>query len=406
MKALLLAAGKGTRLGEITQNLPKPLLKVHGEPVLGHLLKLCARHGVDTVCINTHHQAKRIREAVGDGSAYGLSIRFSHEETLLGTSGALNPVRKDLADSPFFVLYGDNFMSYDLSLLAKFHREKNALVTVALFEKDDVSQSGIAVLDSHQRITHFVEKPRPHEALSRLVNCGLYVVSPEIFEHLPEGFSDFGKDLFPALLEKGLPLFGLVMDAPVVALDTPALFAQANGNKALFIDRDGLLNRVVMRGKSVSSPRTPRELEILPEGVALCRRARREGFLVVVVTNQPDVDRGHLSPRDLDAIHGRIREEIRPDRIEVCGSSDDRHARRKPNPGMILDAAKALNVDLSRSVLVGDSAKDLGAGRAAGIRTVLLQTEYNKSAHGRGDVNLDSHAAIAEYLGTLEGVHP
>jgi mannose-1-phosphate guanylyltransferase/phosphomannomutase len=400
-KALLLAAGKGTRLGPITADTPKPLLNVGGKPVLRHLAELCAQHGVEEVFINTHHLAHQVRTTMGDGSDFGLRIQYSFEDNLLGTAGALQNFRDVLAGDDFFVLYGDNLMDYDLTALAQVHAQKGALATLALYEKEDVSQSGIAVLDPEGRVMRFIEKPGPHESVSNLVNCGLYVLSPAIFDHLPQGFSDFGRDVFPALLRQGVPLYGAVMDRPLVAIDTVDLFEAARDRKAIFIDRDGILNRVILRGDVIGSPRSLSEFELLPEGTRLVQAARRAGFCVVVVTNQPDVARGPLSQVDLAEMHGRIQEALAPDSIQVCTSADNDDPRRKPNPGMLLDAATSLNLDLSRSVMIGDSAKDIGAGTAAGVRTLLLQTDYNRAAHGSADVNLDSHAAIIKHLGTL-----
>ncbi len=232
MNAMLLAAGKGTRLGSITASTPKPLLEVHGTPVLRHLAALCARHGVTDLCINTHYLADRIRTAMGDGSDLGLRIHYSYEEELLGTAGALRNFRDLLAQGPFFVLYGDNFMDYDLGEIAAFHREKGGIGTVALYEKDDVRHSGIAVLDAQSRITRFIEKPTPEQTVSRLVNCGLYVLEPRIFDFIPDGSPDFGKDVFPALLAQGAPLYGMVMDRPLIAIDTVEMYRDATEKKA------------------------------------------------------------------------------------------------------------------------------------------------------------------------------
>ncbi|MBN1448014.1 MAG: nucleotidyltransferase family protein [Bacteroidetes bacterium] len=232
MKALLLAAGKGTRLGSLTEHIPKPLLEVRGTPVLRHLAALCARHGVDELCINTHYLADRIRVVMGNGSDFGLRIRYSFEEELLGTAGALHHFRDVLRDDTFFVLYGDNFMDYDLGALAAFHRAKGGIGTVALYEKEDVRHSGIAVLDAHARITRFIEKPAPEQRVSRLVNCGLYVLEPDIFSFLPDGPSDFGKDVFPSLLAQGKELYGMVMDHPLIAIDTVEMYRDAVGSDA------------------------------------------------------------------------------------------------------------------------------------------------------------------------------
>jgi NDP-sugar pyrophosphorylase family protein len=227
MKAVLLAAGKGTRLGSITATTPKPLLEVRGTPVLRHLAALCARHGVEDLCINTHYLAGQIRDAMGDGSDFGLRIHYSVEEELLGTAGALRNFQALLGKEAFYVIYGDNFLDYDLGALAAFHRAHGGIGTVALYDKEDVRHSGIAVLDDRRRIIRFIEKPAPEEAVSRLVNCGLYVLEPEIFDFLTERVQDFGKDVFPALLAQGKELYGMVMDRPLIAIDTLDMYRDA-----------------------------------------------------------------------------------------------------------------------------------------------------------------------------------
>ncbi|MDX9759258.1 MAG: nucleotidyltransferase family protein [Bacteroidota bacterium] len=228
MKALLLAAGTGSRLGSITADTPKPLLTVRGAPVLRQLAALCARHGVDELCINTHYLADRIRAVMGDGTDFGLRIRYAHEAQLLGTAGALRNFREVLGAAPFFVLYGDNLMDYDLTAFAAFHREKGGIGSVALYEKEDVRHSGIAVLDAAGRITRFIEKPAPAEQVSRLVNCGLYVLEPRVYDFLPsDGVADFGRDIFPALLAANEALYGMVMDHPLIPIDTVEMYTRA-----------------------------------------------------------------------------------------------------------------------------------------------------------------------------------
>ncbi|MFZ1728607.1 MAG: nucleotidyltransferase family protein [Bacteroidota bacterium] len=227
MKAVLLAAGKGTRLGSITAETPKPLLSVRGTPVLRHLAALCAEHGVTDLCINTHYLAERIHEAMGDGSDIGLRIHYSLEKELLGTAGALRNFQALLGSEAFFVIYGDNFMDYDLGAFAAFHHSHGGIGTVALYEKEDVRHSGIAVLDEKNRITRFIEKPTPEQRVSHLVNCGLYILEAEIFDDIPAGVQDFGKDVFPALLAQGKELYGMVMDRPLIAIDTVEMYQDA-----------------------------------------------------------------------------------------------------------------------------------------------------------------------------------
>jgi D-glycero-D-manno-heptose 1,7-bisphosphate phosphatase len=157
---------------------------------------------------------------------------------------------------------------------------------------------------------------------------------------------------------------------------------------AVFLDRDGILNEVVYRDGIVGSPRSLSEFVIPPEAIALCDALRSAGFLLVVVTNQPDVDREMLRMEDLEEMHVELGRVLRPDSIQVCGSCDDADPRRKPNPGMLLDAAARLDIDLGRSWIIGDGVKDISAGRAAGVRTMLLRTAYNQSAHEMADFDI------------------
>ncbi len=169
-------------------------------------------------------------------------------------------------------------------------------------------------------------------------------------------------------------------------------------NRALFLDRDGIVNEVVMREGKPQSPRHLEELVLIPDTILLAQIAKELGFFLVLVTNQPDVSRGLLSRKELKKMHQVIQENIPFDRIEVCTSSNDAYIRRKPNPGMLLQSAEALYLDLSQSFFLGDSLKDLQAGKRAGVITILLQTEYNRFIHGLGDMNCNSFEQIIKIL--------
>lgn len=225
MKALVLAAGKGTRLADLTAAMPKPMLPLAGRPVIGHLLERLARTGVREVFMNLHHRPEALHEYCGDGSRWGLRIRYAVETELLGTAGALRSFGRWLDDGPFLVAYGDNYFECDPAPLPAFHAERRALATLALFPKDDVTGSGVAELDADGRVVRFVEKPPPAEAVGRLVNGGLYVLSPGVLPLIPDRVPcDFGYDVFPALVAAGLPVYGRVLDGAVWAIDTPALY--------------------------------------------------------------------------------------------------------------------------------------------------------------------------------------
>lgn len=225
MKAVVLAAGKGSRLGRATDGRPKPMLPVGGRPLIGYLLNLLARNGVGEVFVNLHHQPKVLKDYCGDGRRWGLRITYAVEPELLGTAGAVRNFADHLGDSPFFVVYGDNYLDCDLAELWAFHQRQPSLATLALFEKSDVTGSGIVELDAEGRVSRFVEKPGPADVFSHLVNGGLYVLSPAVLPLIPNRVPcDFGYDVFPVLLAVGRPVFGMVMAGTVWPIDTPELY--------------------------------------------------------------------------------------------------------------------------------------------------------------------------------------
>lgn len=227
MKAVVLAAGKGTRLGSLTEAIPKPMLPVGGRPVIGHLLDLLARSGIKEVFMNLHHHPEVLSGYCGDGSQWGLRITYSVEPELLGTAGAVTNFSRHLSESPFFVVYGDNYLECDPTALRKFHEERKGLATIALFEKEDVTGSGVVKVDDEGRVLEFIEKPPPSETFSRLVNGGLYLLSPAILSLISDVQPcDFGYHVFPALLASSYPIYGRVMEGAVWPIDTPDLYRE------------------------------------------------------------------------------------------------------------------------------------------------------------------------------------
>jgi mannose-1-phosphate guanylyltransferase len=228
MKAMILAAGKSTRLGPLGQVLPKPMLSLGGRPVLEWTLLQLAQSGVSDIVINLHHAPDVIPEHFGDGAAWGLRITYTFETDLLGTAGGLRNARKQFDDEPFLVIYGDTVLDWDPVPAIADHYSRRPMATIVVAEVEDPSRFGVVVLDDQWRIRRFVEKPGPRPELGRWVNAGLCVLEPSIFEHIPESrFSDLGQDVFPTLLERGLSLRAYPRPRPLIAIDTPELFQQA-----------------------------------------------------------------------------------------------------------------------------------------------------------------------------------
>ena len=235
MNAVILAAGKGTRLNSVINDIPKPMVKVGTKPILEQNIIWLRDNGIRNIYINLHQFPDSIRDYFDTGSNWDTDIKYSYEPELLGTSGAVNKIASDYwstqsPESAFIVVYGDNILSdFNLAEIIKFHNERKGLATICLFYRDDVSQSGIAVLDDNSRILRFIEKPTPEQCVSHLVNTGIYIMEPEILKYIPSGFSDFGRDIFPCLLEANETLYGIVSDKTVTAIDTPQLLQQAIG---------------------------------------------------------------------------------------------------------------------------------------------------------------------------------
>ncbi|HEY2283352.1 MAG TPA: NDP-sugar synthase [Solirubrobacteraceae bacterium] len=200
MKAMVLAAGLGTRLRPLTFEITKPMVPVLDRPVMAHILDLLDRHSFEETIANLHYFPDSIREHFGER----LTYRFEPE--LLGTAGGVRACAEFFGEDPFLVISGDALTDIDLTALAARHRESGGIATLAVKQVPDTREFGVVLHDREGRITGFQEKPRPDEALSDLGNCGIYVFSPEIFDYFPQRpFVDWAKDVFPALLENDVP---------------------------------------------------------------------------------------------------------------------------------------------------------------------------------------------------------
>jgi mannose-1-phosphate guanylyltransferase len=200
MKAMVLAAGLGTRLRPLTYEITKPMVPVLDRPVMEHILDLIDRHCFDGVIANLHYFPETIREY------FGQRISYRFEEQLLGTAGGVRACAEFFGDQPFLVISGDALTDIDLTAFAARHREAGGIATLAVKQVPDTREYGVVLHDRTGRITGFQEKPQPDEALSDLGNCGIYMFEPSIFDYFPDRpFVDWAKDVFPALLENDVP---------------------------------------------------------------------------------------------------------------------------------------------------------------------------------------------------------
>jgi mannose-1-phosphate guanylyltransferase len=249
MRAMVLAAGLGTRLRPVTRSVPKPMVPVLNRPVMEHIVNLLATHGFEEVIANVHWFPEVIKGHFGDGSKFGISLEYSAEDELLGTAGGVRKASHFFEDD-FLVISGDAMTDIDLAKMREFHRSHGGIATLATRRVSDTSEFGVVITDEEGRIQGFQEKPDPEEALSDLANCGIYMFNREIFDYFPapgesklmapghpDEFADWAYDVFPALLDAGLAFYAHETDSYWNDIGTIDELIQSNFD-ALFGDVD------------------------------------------------------------------------------------------------------------------------------------------------------------------------
>lgn len=222
MKAMILAAGKGTRVRPLTYDLPKPMIPVLGKPVMAYLIEHLRKHGVSEIMVNVSHLHEKIEEYFGEGEQFGVQIGYSFEgytkedgevvAVPIGSAGGMKKIQEfgGFFDDTTIVLCGDALIDLDLKAALLEHRRKGAMATVITKEVpwDKVSSYGVVVTDQDGRITQFQEKPKQEDALSNFISTGIYIFEPEVIDLIPSGVEfDIGSQLFPLLAEKGMPFY-------------------------------------------------------------------------------------------------------------------------------------------------------------------------------------------------------
>jgi mannose-1-phosphate guanylyltransferase len=227
MKAMILAAGKGTRVRPITYTIPKPMIPILQKPVMEFLLELLRQHGFDQIMVNVSHLAEEIENYFRDGQRFGVQIAYSFEGKIddegklegeaIGSAGGMRRIQdfSPFFDDTFVVLCGDALIDLDLTAAVKWHKAKGAIATIITksVPKEEVSSYGVVVTDEEGRVKAFQEKPSTEEALSTNINTGIYIFEPEVFNYIPSGIEyDIGGQLFPKLVEIQAPFYAIPMD--------------------------------------------------------------------------------------------------------------------------------------------------------------------------------------------------
>jgi len=400
MQAVILAGGQGTRLKSINTLVAKPMMPIGSKPLLEHQVELLKSFGICDIIILVNHLKESIQHYFHDGSKWGVNITYYEEVVPLGTVGGVKAIEAEITDD-FLVVYGDVMFSMDLSRLISFHQEKKSECTLVLHPNDHPYDSDLVDIDHQLKITSFHAKPHETDRFYRnLVNAGVYVFSRKVFDFLEKDKkADFGKDIFPVLVDR-ISMFGYNTTEYLKDMGTPDRLEQVTNDlvsgkiearnfshkqRAIFLDRDGVLN--------VDHPyiSTPSMLELFPFTAEAIKKINMSDFLAIVITNQPVVARNLCTEAELQIIHNKLdtllgNERAKLDALYYCphhpdkGYPDENPAYkidcpcRKPKPGMLRDAARDFNIDLSQSFIIGDDERDLAAGLAAGVKTIGVST--------------------------------
>lgn len=420
MKTVIMAGGRGTRISELYPHIPKPLIPIRSsdgteKPVLEWEIQSLVSQGFTDIILTVSHMAEKIEAYFGTGEQLGCQIEYFVEETPLGNAGALFKLREKLGDEPFLLLIADAMFDVDFNRMVAFHREKNALATLFTHPNSHPYDSSVIIAEADGSVSAWLTKEdtRP-EFYKNRVNAGLQVIDPQILDMsgidaILVGKEDENGKVIKVDMDRQLlkPLCNtgrmFAYDSPEYCKDmgTPERFEQVSRDfqagvvnaknlskpqKAIFLDRDGTINR------HIGFLRNPEDLELLPGAAEAIRKINSSGYLVIVITNQPVIARGEVTVEQLNLIHQKMEtllgaEGAYIDGLYYCPHHPDKGFEgevaelkidcdcRKPKPGLILRAAKDFNIDVSQSWMIGDGKNDIGAGKNAGCKTALVESD-------------------------------
>ena len=400
-KIVIIAGGQGTRIASVNSEIPKAMIPVCGKPIIEHEVELCKRYGFTDFLFVIGYMGDQISAYFGDGSKWDVNIEYYQETQPLGTAGALGYLKDQLTED-FFVLYGDTIVDFDMEAMLTFHRQKQADATLFLHPNDHPYDSDIVDLDVDGKVRKFYNKPHAEDFVSRnIVNAALFIFSPKILSQIEVGVkSHIEKNVLPRCLEAGMNLFGYLSFEYIKDMGTPdryeavchdfecgkvARLNKKNPRPAIFLDRDGTIN------EEVNLLNKPEQLKLIEGAAEAIRLINKSDYLAIIVTNQPVIARNLCSIEELEYIHASLetmlgKEHAYVNAIYYCPHHPDKGYPeerpeykivcdcRKPKPGMLLQAAKDWNIDLSRSYMIGDSDRDMQAGMNAGCRSVKIET--------------------------------
>lgn len=423
MKAVIQAGGKGTRISEITGDvIPKPMLEISGYPILYHQMMNLKKNGITDITVIIGHLGNVIKDYFGDGKQFGLNISYVEEDPQkpLGTAGSLYFLKDKLKEN-FVFLLADVFIDIDFEKMEQYHIANNADVTLLThpnghpFDSDLVVEEGGVV-----KAFDYKSNDRTTYNYKNLVNAGVMIFSPSVFKYLTELRKyNYEKDIIAPLINDG-KVVSYKSSEYAKDMGTPERYRRvqedynsgicdaknlANKQKAIFLDRDGTINEYV------GFLRKEEDFRLIPGVSEAIKKINNSGYLAIVVTNQPVIARGEVTEEELEEIHKKMEtllglDGAYIDDIYYCPHHPDKGFEgeipelkiecdcRKPKTGMLEKATREHNIDLSSSIMIGDSTLDIKMAENAGMQSILLKTGQ-KGEDGKYEV---SPTLIAEDL--------
>lgn len=400
MKVVIMAGGKGTRIASVNADIPKPMIRICGKPILQHQIECLRGQGYVDIILVIGHLGYVIKDYFQDGSKFGVQVSYIMEEEPLGTAGALYYL-KNIVVEDFLLINGDIIFDVNIKRFHAAHKQNDGLATILTHPNSHPYDSGIIVTETGDRVSRWLNKEDDRGWYKNRVNAGLHMLSPDILKLFDEPVKkDLDRDILKPLIERGA-LYAYHSPEYVKDMGTPDRYHAVSHDiqmglvkrknlsakqRAFFLDRDGTINKYVGFLTDIN------DFDLIEGAAEAIRLINEHGYLAIVVTNQPVIARGDVSLGELQEIHNKMEtllglERAYVDDIFYCPHHPDKGFPkerieykidcncRKPKPGLILEAAKKYNIDLSRSLMVGDGINDLEAGKRAGCKTALIGTE-------------------------------